>query len=59
LEADMAKARKTTARTPPIRTTSTAPAIAAEGLLADLRALIESTREQTARAVNSALAGLY
>jgi hypothetical protein len=33
--------------------------VAANGLLADVRALIEAAREQTARAVNSALVGLY
>ena len=34
-------------------------AIADDRLLGDLRALIEAAREQTARAVNSALVGLY
>jgi len=36
-----------------------APAIAADRLLGDIRSLIEAAREQTARAVNSALVGLY
>ena len=34
-------------------------AVAADRLLGDVRALIEAAREQTARAVNSALVGLY
>ena len=41
------------------RTGSTVPAIAGDRLLGDIRALIEAAREQTARAVNSALVGLY
>ena len=55
----MPKARKITPRTP---TSSPAPpvlAVAADRLLGDIRALIEAAREQTARAVNSALVGLY
>src|SRR5271157_1903839 len=55
----MPKARMITQRAP---TSSPAPpvlAVAADRLLADLRALIEAAREQTARAVNSALVGLY
>ena len=55
----MPKARKITPRTP---TSSPAPpvlAVAADRLLGDVRALIEAAREQTARAVNSALVGLY
>ena len=35
------------------------PAIDADRLLGDIRALIEAAREQTARAVNSAIVGLY
>jgi hypothetical protein len=35
------------------------PEIDADRLLGDIRALIEAAREQTARAVNSALVGLY
>ena len=35
------------------------PVIAVDRLLGDVRSLIESAREQTARAVNSALVGLY
>jgi predicted nuclease of restriction endonuclease-like (RecB) superfamily len=38
---------------------STGPATADDRLLGDIRALIEAAREQTARAVNSALVGLY
>src|SRR5271166_4101094 len=55
----MPKARKITPRTP---TSSPAPpvlAVTADRLLGDVRALIEAAREQTARAVNSALVGLY
>jgi len=55
----MPKARKITQRTP---TSSPAPpvlAVAADRLLGDVRALIEAAREQTARAVNLALVGLY
>ena len=55
----MPKARKITPRTP---TSSPAPpvlAVAADRLLGDVRALIEAAREQTARAVNSALVSLY
>jgi predicted nuclease of restriction endonuclease-like (RecB) superfamily len=48
--------RKTTPPTPPA---PPAPAAAADRLLGDVRALIEAAREQTARAVNSALVGLY
>lgn len=39
--------------------TSRAPALPADRLLGDIRQLIEAAREQTARAVNSALVGLY
>ena len=55
----MPKARRSTRRTP---TSSPAPpvlAVAADRLLGDVRALIEAAREQTARAVNSALVSLY
>ena len=55
----MPKAKKTAPRTPPAPPASPVPAIAADQLLGDVRALIESAREQTARAVNSALVGLY
>ena len=37
----------------------TVPAVSTDRLLGDIRALIEAAREQTARAVNSALVGLY
>ncbi len=55
----MPKTSKNTPRTP---TSSPAPpvlAVAADRLLGDVRALIEAAREQTARAVNSALVSLY
>jgi predicted nuclease of restriction endonuclease-like (RecB) superfamily len=52
----MSKARKITPRTP----SPPAPGADAAGrLLGDVRSLIEAAREQTARAVNSALVGLY
>jgi hypothetical protein len=35
------------------------PAVSADRLLGDVRALIEAAREQMAQAVNSALVGLY
>jgi DUF1016 N-terminal domain len=54
----MAKAKKTTGKLI-ARSTSTAPALPPKRLLRDLRSLIEAAREQTARAVNSALVGLY
>ena len=52
----MPRIRKTTPPAPPA---PPAPAVAADRLLGDVRALIEAAREQTARAVNSALVGLY
>ncbi|MGP0065903.1 MAG: PDDEXK nuclease domain-containing protein [Isosphaeraceae bacterium] len=55
----MSKAKKVPRRAPSIAPASPVPAIAADRLLGDLRALIEAAREQTARAVNSALVGLY
>ena len=55
----MPKARKITRRAPPSPPASPVPAIAADRLLGDVRALIEAAREQTARAVNSGLVGLY
>ncbi len=55
----MAKSRKTTTRSSLSRTASTAPASDADRLLADVRTLIEAAREQTARAANAALVGLY
>ena len=55
----MPKARKITRRTPHSPPASPVLAIAADRLLGDIRALIEAAREQTARAVNSALVGLY
>jgi len=55
----MPDARKITRRTPPGQPARSVPAIAADRVLGDVRALIEAAREQTARAVNSALVGLY
>lgn len=55
----MAKTKKTPRGTPPTHSNAATPALAADRLLGDIRALIESAREQTARAVNSALVGLY
>ena len=55
----MPKARKVNRRTPPSPPASIVPPIAADRLLDDIRALIETAREQTARAVNVALVGLY
>jgi len=55
----MPKARKITRRALPSPPAPIVPAVSADRLLGDLRALIEAAREQTARAVNSALVGLY
>ena len=55
----MAKAKKTTRRKLSIAKTALSPALPPDRLLGDIRSLIESAREQTARAVNSALVGLY
>jgi uncharacterized protein DUF1016 len=55
----MPKAKKITRRGLPSPPASPVPAVAADRLLGDVRALIEAAREQTARAVNSALVGLY
>ena len=55
----MPKARKITPRTPTSLPAPPVLAIAADRLLGDVRALIEAAREQTARAVNSALVSLY
>jgi predicted nuclease of restriction endonuclease-like (RecB) superfamily len=55
----MPKASKSTRRSPSRPLASQMPAIAVDRLLGDIRALIEAAREQTARAVNSALVGLY
>src|SRR3954466_14817479 len=54
----MPKARKFTRSTPPSLPALPLLAIA-DRLLVDVRVLIEAAREQTARAVNSALGGLY
>jgi hypothetical protein len=42
-----------------MRVFSIVPAVSTHRLLGDIRALIGAAREQTARAVNSALVGLY
>lgn len=55
----MAKSRKTARRGESSHPAPPAPAFDADRLLGDIRALIESGREQTARAVNSVLVGLY
>jgi len=55
----MPKAKKITRRGPHGPPASPVPAITADRLLGDIRALIEAAREQTARAVNSALVALY
>ena len=55
----MPKARKITPRTPPSFPAPPVLAVAADRLMGDVRALIEAAREQTARAVNSALVSLY
>ena len=56
----MANAKKTTRRRNlATLSASPVPALPADQLLGDIRSLIESAREQTARAVNSALVGLY
>jgi predicted nuclease of restriction endonuclease-like (RecB) superfamily len=51
--------KKTNSRKRPARSGDAVPARPAERLLGDIRDLIEAAREQTARAVNSALVGLY
>ena len=55
----MAKAKQTTRRNLSVSKTALSPALPPDRLLGDIRSLIESAREQTARAVNSALVGLY
>ena len=55
----MPKARRITRRTLPSPPAPPVLAVAADRLLGDVRALIEAAREQTARAVNSALVSLY
>jgi hypothetical protein len=55
----MPKARKIIRRGPPSQPALAVPAIVSDRLLGDVRTLIEGAREQTARAVNSVLAGLY
>jgi DUF1016 N-terminal domain len=53
------KARKITRRSSSGPSASSVPAIAADRLLGDIRALIEAAREQTAQVVNSGMVGLY
>ena len=55
----MPNARKISRRSMPSHRTTSVPEVATDRLLGDVRALIEAAREQTARAVNSALVGLY
>jgi hypothetical protein len=55
----MAKARKITQRGLPSHSVASVPAVVSDGLLGDVRAMIEAAREQTARAVTAVLAGLY
>jgi predicted nuclease of restriction endonuclease-like (RecB) superfamily len=55
----MSKGRKNTRRAASPSPATPTPAVTADRLLADVRALIEAAREQTARAVNSALVSLY
>jgi hypothetical protein len=55
----MPQARKVNRRTPPSPPASIVQPIAADRLLDDIRALIETAREQAARAANVALVGLY
>lgn len=55
----MARTRKTSRSDATAPSTPPAPAVEADRLLGDVRALIEDARERTARAVNSALVGLY
>lgn len=51
--------KKTTSRQLPTHSQRGDSSLPAERLLGDIRSLIEADREQTARAVNSALVGLY
>ncbi len=55
----MSKSKKGFADASVTNKTAPVPAVAVERLLGDVRSLIETAREQTARAVNSALVGLY
>ncbi len=55
----MTRTSKNTRRTSPGPPALPVPVITDDRLLGDVRALIEAAREQTARAVNSALVGLY
>ncbi len=55
----MSQRRKMVRHSPTSRPTAPVPARSADRLLSDIRSLIQAAREQTARAVNSALVGLY
>lgn len=55
----MPRTSKNTRRTSPGPPALPVPGIADDRLLGDVRSLIEAAREQTARAVNAALFGLY
>jgi hypothetical protein len=55
----MTQSRKTTPRTPKGRAGPTVPALTADRLVADVRALIEAARERTARAFSAVTANLY
>jgi len=55
----MAGPKKAKQARSPARSKATVPTPTADRLLGDIRVLIESAREQTARAVNTALVGLY
>jgi hypothetical protein len=55
----MAKPKKTPGSKQALRTVALRPALGADRLLGDIRALIEAARAQTAQAVNSAIVALY
>jgi predicted nuclease of restriction endonuclease-like (RecB) superfamily len=55
----MSKGQKNTCRAASLSPATPTSAVTADRLLADVRVLIEAAREQTARAVNSALVSLY
>jgi DUF1016 N-terminal domain len=55
----MKKSRKLPARKSPGCAPDSSPQQLASPLLSDIRGLIEQARQQTARAVNSAMVGLY
>lgn len=55
----MTRAKGQSDRSLPAALAKAAPALGPDRLLADIRSLIQSARDQTARAVNTALVGLY